>query len=420
MWIKNYSLGVLLLLLLVQISICQALEGNSTDEARQLRQLAEKEISKGISEENEAPDTTFRSGGLGLQALNPEISVTGDFLLSGFWGTDIDKKLDFNFRGLGLHFEAYLDPYSRFKAAVPVNASGAELGEAYFTRYGTLGNINLTLGKFRQQFGMVNRWHKHGLDYLDFPLPLRMIFGEGGLNQTGISLDWNRSIGGISQEIVLQLTDGENPRMFEGNTENLPCALVHYKLNRDLSSSTYLELGLTALAGANDEWVVTGPVAVTDSRFLTVYGIDFAALWEPTDRMRYRNIEWRIEFYSVNKNIIAPDGTTGTDTLKPWGSYTSLQVKASRTLDVGTRLDYYRPEVKEYANITNLSLYPLAVTENNSHRSLTSVYATWHQSPFVKYHIEYNYEDGNGMGTPVNSIILQCVFAAGPHKHERY
>ena len=29
-------------------------------------------------------------------------------------------------------------------------------------------------------------------------------------------------------------------------------------------------------------------------------------------------------------------------------------------------------------------------------------------------------EDGDGMGEPVNRIALQCVFAAGPHKHERY
>ena len=149
-------------------------------------------------------------------------------------------------------------------------------------------------------------------------------------------------------------------------------------------------------------------------------GLDLAVLWEPTDRMRYRNVEWRMEFYSADKNIVAPDGATGTDTLKPWGAYTSLQAKVSRTIDIGIRLDYYCPEVKSYAAITDLSLYPLAVTEDDSYRTLTGVYATWHQSSFVKYRIEYNYEDGDGMGDPINRITLQCVFAAGPHKHERY
>jgi len=47
-------------------------------------------------------------------------------------------------------------------------------------------------------------------------------------------------------------------------------------------------------------------------------------------------------------------------------------------------------------------------------------YITWYQSPFVHFRAEYNYQDGDGTGPEENVVWLQCIFAAGPHKHERY
>ena len=40
-----------------------------------------------------------------------------------------------------------------------------------------------------------------------------------------------------------------------------------------------------------------------------MYGVDFNFLWEPTHRMRYRNLEWRTEFYFLDRDILAPDGS---------------------------------------------------------------------------------------------------------------
>ena len=155
--------------------------GRPNWEFKFLRRAAEAETKKEQKGEEAAEEKTFKSGNLGLQALNPEISVTGDMLGRYQSGNDEAPTSETVFRTLGLHFEAYLDPYSRFKAAIPISVVEAELGEAYFTRYGVAWNINLTLGKFRQQFGVVNRWHMHALDWFDFPLALTSIFGPGGL-----------------------------------------------------------------------------------------------------------------------------------------------------------------------------------------------------------------------------------------------
>lgn len=271
----------------------------SQNEIEALRAAA-KEATQDDQFKERAEEKTFKSGGLSLQTLNPEISVTGDFIATYKSGDAVAQDFDFMFRGLGLHFESYLDPYTRFKAAVPVSEGGAELGEAYFTRYGIMESFNLTLGKFRQQFGVVNRWHKHALDCIDFPMPLRMIFGEGGLNQTGLSFDWSGTIGDSTQELVLQFTDGVNGRIFGENDKNRPSILLHYKNYRDLSADTYFEFGLTGLFGWNDTWRIADSDSISEKGNVQVYGADMTLFWEPASRMRYRNFEWRTELYYVN------------------------------------------------------------------------------------------------------------------------
>ena len=398
--------------------------GPEQDDLSVLRSLAEQEAAKVEEKEAKPLETVFKSGGLSLQALNPEISVTGDMLTLYRDQKGTRQRSDFHFRTLGIHIESYLDPYTRFKAAVPVTESFAKLGEAYMTRFGFLPDVNLTLGKFRQQFGVVNRWHKHALDQVDFPLALRNIFGDGGLNQTGLSLDWTLpSIRETAQELTFQVTNGENKRLFEENSHNTPSVLLHYKNFRDLSKDTYLELGLTSLVGWNDEWQVLagdGTWRTERDRLETwVLGGDFTVRWEPTERMRYRNLEWRSELYYLDREILDPYDLD-KDTLNAWGAYSYVQTKLTRTWDVGIRFDYYEPDSKDYAGLPEISLAPLAVEDSDAYRWQIGPYVTWFQSPFVRFRLEYNHADGVGMEEPEDVVFLQMIFAAGPHKHERY
>lgn len=397
--------------------LCACLVQGQERSIEDLRRAAKATIAEKETEPSNAE--TFTSGALGLQALNPEISVTGDILWSYTDSETTDKKSDFLFRGLGIHAEAYLDPFTRFKAAFSVNEDETTLGEAYMTRFGLLPQVNLTLGKFRQQFGVVNRWHKHGLDQVDFPLALRRIFGSGGLNQTGGSVEWTMpEWAGNEQELVVQVTDGENDQIFAENADNAPSSLAHYKLYRDLTPSTYVELGFTGLYGRNNEWTVRES-RVNETLDVGVFGADATLLWEPADRMRYRSITWRTEAYAVNKEILAPDGS-GKDTVDAWGLYSYVDAKLSRTVSVGVRGDYFEPAVTPYAASAQACLAPMVASENGANRWQIGPYLTWYQSPFVHFRMEYDHQDGNGTGPEENVVWLQCVFAAGPHKHERY
>ena len=395
----------------------EAGEKEEKEDITSLRELAKAAATEVAESEEPADEITYRSGALGLQALNPEISVTGDFLFSSRQDSTSDQSSDFNFRTLGIHIESWLDPYTRFKAAIPVTEDNASLGEGYITLYDITDNVNLTLGKFRQQFGVVNRWHKHALDQVDFPLALRQIFGPGGLNQSGVSIDWIMPpVGQASQQLTFQVTDGSNDRLFGENTHNRPSLLAHYKNYRDLSKDTYLEYGLSGLIGWNDEWTMADTSTRDSREMTTVLGADFSLLSEPTDKMRYRNIEWRSEAYLLDKKLLPPDGS-GADSINAWGLYSYLQSKISRTVDIGIRADYFRPDSKGYADS---SLSPLAVTGDNPYMWQIGPYITWWQSPFVKFRVEYNHAEGSGIDVPRDVIWLQAIFAAGPHKHERY
>ena len=406
-----------------QIRNLSAVSSRETEdgELTSLRELAKTKAAEKTGSKEKSEETTFTSGGLSLQALNPEISVVGDFLYSYKWDTTSDKRSDFNMRTLGIHVNSWLDPYTRLKASLGFHEDDVELGEAYITLYNIADNLNLTLGKFRQQFGVVNRWHKHALDQVDFPVALREIFGEGGLNQSGLSLDWMMPpIADTSQQLTFQLTDGSNDRLFSENDRNRPSLLLHYKNYRDLSKDTYLEWGLSGLVGWNNEWNIQGGPDRDNDKTTIVLGVDMSMLWEPTEKMRYQNIEWRSEAYLLSKNLLAPDGS-GSDSIHAWGLYSYLMSKISRTLDVGIRGDFFVPDTKSYANLSRgLSLSPLAVTADNPYLWQVCPYITWWQSPFVKFRLEYNNSGGKGISNTEDVIWLQAVFAAGPHKHDRY
>ena len=47
-------------------------------------------------------------------------------------------------------------------------------------------------------------------------------------------------------------------------------------------------------------------------------------------------------------------------------------------------------------------------------------YITWQQSPWVRWRVEFNHLDPGDVAEPEDIVYFQLIFAAGPHKHERY
>jgi hypothetical protein len=379
----------------------QKIEAKSQqEELQKLREAALQAAQTGAKKSKEIELKSFKEGSRSLQALNPEISVTGDMLVQHLVEAPHyrgGERSGFQFRVLGLHFQSNLDPFSFIKVAVGLSPAGIGLGEAYATWINALPRVNLTLGKFRQQFGVVNRWHQHSLDQSTFPLPIQLYMGKSGLNQIGLSLNWLMpSLTAHANELTLEVTNAQNSTLFSGNEFGLPATLLHWKNYYDLNRDTYFEWGLTGLAGTNDS---LGLSFDPEHRWTVMAGLDLTLSWTPVNKALYRGMTWRTELFYVNKEL------SHNRTITALGGYSYVDYRLSQRFVGGVRVDVAQPPMPENTDKILWQVVP---------------YLTFWQSEFVLFRLEFRHMDGSDLEQADNRVLLQIDWAAGPHKHERY
>lgn len=393
-----------------QAQLKQRLDQLEQQNQQQQRKLLTIEAQTEATAADAAPVPDRRELHSGLQArqaLNPEISVIGDLFGQVIVGereyASAEDRSQFIFRVLGIHIESNLDPYALVKAAVEVHADGVELGEAYLTWTGLLPGVSLTAGKFRQELGVLNRWHVHALDQVEYPLALREILGPEGLNQVGLSVEWLMPrLWAHANRLVLQLTNGQNDRLFAGRFASIPSVLLRLKSYYDLSLATSFELGMSGMVGWNnvrgapDE--ATGKLADEPWRTTWLFGADWTLLWEPPQRAGYRNLLLRGELYGVRKLLCGED-------LLALGLYQYVQTRLSQRWELGVRFDW---------------TMPFAVDNAGQHIFGAQPYLTWCQSHWVRVRLLYGWTGGDTLLADDHRVLLQLTFAAGPHKHEHH
>jgi hypothetical protein len=122
------------------------------------------------------------------KALNPDISVIGDFL--GAVGRNRVRPVP----GLELHesevgLQAIIDPYARGDFFISFGESGVNVEEGYLTFTSLPAGLVARVGKMRAAFGKVNMIHNHALEWTDRPLVTEnLVGGEDGINDAGLSV----------------------------------------------------------------------------------------------------------------------------------------------------------------------------------------------------------------------------------------
>lgn len=374
-------------------------EKEEEKELEDLKKAARQEIGSG-DQKKRIEKKTFHEGSRSLQGLNPEISVNTDFFAN--YKTEPphytdDLRSGFHLRVAEVVFQANLDPFSTTKIIIEASPDEFALAEAYMTWINLLPRVNLTAGKFRQQFGVVNRWHEHALDQLFYPLPIVLYMGEEGLNQVGLSTNWLLPpLIASSNELVLQLTNSQNETLFTGEDFSLPATLLHFKSFYDLSPSTYLEWGLSGLAGTNDD---IGFTFAKQHSWTYLAGADVSVVWEPPQRARFRSVTWRSELYYLYKEQM------GDANIKALGFYSYVDYRFSQRYIGGVRFDYAQPPEID-----------------NSGKFLWQVvpYLTFWQSEFVYLRLEADFLRGHQVDETDTRVFLQINWSIGPHKHEKY
>jgi hypothetical protein len=312
--------------------------------------------------------------------LNPEISVTGDIRA---YGTTTGVQRDnFDPREFEIGFQSALDPYAHTKIFVALEGGAASVEEGYAYWTGLPGRLRLDVGKYRQQFGELNRWHLHAVPETEYPLVVTTYLGGDGLAGTGLSL--YRPFGGFgTHEVTVQVTRSESDgELFGGGGR--PTYLAHLLNFWQLNRSTYMQIGGSALYGTNPDSAMR----------TTVGGLDFRLTWRPPARALYREWTLRGELMALRKQL-AGIGPTRL------GGYVSTTYKLGQRWIAGARYDYV--ESPETGEITRQVIPSLTL---------------W-QSEWVFLRAQYRWERV-AAATATHQLALQAVWAIGPHKHETY
>ena len=439
---------IMLLALLISPAVAAAADDERDEELRRLKEQIE-ELQKrlealenqGTSDELEDLMTEARqaagtepaagdpetpgpsgSGQRNLSAMNPEISFLGDVSFDWADGPVQDRFL---IRGAELSLQAPLDPYTRFKAILAGHQEPPELEfledpdggdhghgeevsvsleEIYLEWVALPLHSRIRLGKFRQQFGTLNRWHPHSLPSTDSPMALQNVFGHEGLSGLGVGIDFQLpGLWASSNGLTVEITNGDNGAAFAGADFSDPALLLRHTGFFDLGDGSYLELGLTAMTGPNNE---------AGNRDTRIGGVDINYLWQPEGKGKYRGLELRGEFI---RTLFEED--TGSQVgSSSWYAYATWQF--GRNWYTGMRYDDI-----ELAS-PRAEIDPDVLFEPGLAARAWTGYLTFWQSEYVRLRLQAQHakRDVAMASGPMDDTRawFQVTFAAGPHKHESY
>jgi hypothetical protein len=258
------------------------------------------------------------------KALNPDISVIGDFL--GSMGHNrFSPTPAFEMHESEVGFQAIIDPYARGDFFLSFGEEGVNLEEGYITFTALPAGLVARAGKMRAAFGKVNTFHNHVLSWTDRPLVTNsLVGGEDGINDAGLSL--TRILPapkGLFLEATGQVFRGDSDELFTSSRRSDVSAVAHLRGYRDITESTNVDIGVSYARGHNE----------LGSGFLTrLYGLDATVRWKPLRRSIYHSFVGRSEFIWSQRQQVPR-------LQRSFGFYTSGDYQLGRRWFVGGRYD---------------------------------------------------------------------------------
>ncbi|MGD1102128.1 MAG: hypothetical protein ABSA59_08675, partial [Terriglobia bacterium] len=270
------------------------------------------------------------------KALNPDISVIGDFLgAAGKNPVLPGPALEMHESEVGL--QAIVDPYARADFFLSFGEEGVNLEEGYITFTSLPGGFVAKVGKMRAAFGKVNTLHNHVLPWTDRPLVTQnLVGGEDGIDDAGISVT---RILPAPKNIFLEATGqvfrGDSSDVFQSNQRGEVSLVGHLRGYKDLTDNTNVDLGVSYARGHNE---------VGSAYRTQLYGMDATLHWKPLRRAIYHSFIGRSELIWSEREQVGP-------VQQAFGFYTSGDYQLGRRWFVGGRFD--RSERATNASLTD-------------------------------------------------------------------
>jgi hypothetical protein len=322
------------------------------------------------------------AGGAAAKAMNPDLSLNGDFL--GSMGhNDVRPVPSLEMHELELGVQSVIDPYARGDAFISFGENGVNVEEAYLTLTALPGEFVGRIGKLRAAFGKVNSTHNHALAWTDRPLVTEnLVNGEDGIDDMGLSL--SRILpapGDLFLEATAQVFRGDSGELFKSSRKNDLSYVGHLRSYEDLTENTNLEVGYSFAQGHND----------LGHDFLTrLNGLDLSLRWKPLRRSIYNSLLWRSEFVWSRR-----DQLQGQE--RAFGLYSSLEYRLDQRWTVGTRYDW-----SERATLAS-----------QLDRGGSALLTYW-MSEFSQARGQYRFTRYDGK-RDASEVRLQLIFVMGAH-----
>lgn len=352
------------------------------------------------------PATSVTSGGTQLpvyggasaaaKALNPDISVIGDFIGAAGGSPALPFAAQQPFPSLQMHesevgLQAIIDPYARGDFFISFGEEGVDLEEGYITFTALPGNFVAKAGKMRSAFGKVNTLHNHVLPWIDRPLvTTNLVGGEDGIDDAGLSIEHIvPAPKGFFVDLTGQVFRGDAGDVFRANQRSDVSTVDHLRIYKDVTESTNLDLGFSYSRGHSAD--KPGAIIPLNGDFITnLYGVDATVRWKPLRRSIYHSFVGRGEFIWSQRQ--QPLGEQ-----RAFGFYTSADYQLGRRWFVGGRYD--RSDRAQFANLTDKG---------------GSVLLTYWPSEFAQIRGQYRFTR-YAENIDAHELLMQVIFSLGAH-----
>jgi hypothetical protein len=328
------------------------------------------------------------AGGSAAKALNPDISMIGDFIgAAGGNSAPLLATLQ-PFPSMQMHeselgVQAIIDPYARGDFFISFGEQGVNLEEGFITFTALPDSFVAKVGKMRSAFGKVNTMHNHVLPWIDRPLvSTNLVGGEDGIDDAGVSVQRILPAPkGIFLEATGQVFRGDSADVFKAWQKSDVSTVDHLRAYKDISESTNLDIGLSYSRGYNN----AGPNFLTN-----LYGIDATLRWKPLRRSIYHSFIARSELIWSQRQQLPSEQ-------RAFGLYASGDYQLGRRWFLGGRFD--RSERSRFANLTDQG---------------GSVVLTYWPSEFSQIRGQYEFTK-YAEGINSNQLLMQVIFSLGAH-----
>lgn len=339
----------------------------------------------------------------------------------------MNTRNGFNFNYAELTLAAPVDPYIDLFSTFHLSPTEFEIEEAYFNTRALPWNLQLKGGKFLSHFGRINPQHAHFWSFNDQPLINQAFFGNHGLNELGLRLNWLVPLD-VYLDLGLELLQGENRASFgtQGFTSgdysladvNGPTLWVATaKTSLDLLDNLVLLGGLSYAQGGlrlaaseadahGDLHVHQAPAAEAFDNLAgssRILGLDLSLRWFLDS---YRELSWQSEWlWRQLDGSHYHHGARNPFSLSQSGLYSQLIWRFDQQWRTGLRADLISQDQQ-----VSMAEAPL--------RSRGSAMLEYNPTEFTRFRLQYNLDHSRMLGPErplLHELFLQFNLAIGAH-----